>query len=159
MKRMNRKRQDHAAAENAPAPALDYTTDDAPSLRPRTRSALILAYALLIGLPYALLLFVAYLPIAALLAAFVAYAFALLPTYYLDHWLFGGRGFHSPATFALFALIIAAALWPLPLLAIAPRVWRSRRGRRIIRGYALLFALFIIATGWWMTRRWNLFFG
>jgi hypothetical protein len=99
------------------------------------------------------------LPQPAVVVTFMAYAFALLPTYYLDHWLFGGIGFHSLVIFAILALVVAAMLWPLPLLSVRPTVWRSAPCRRAILGYGAAFLLFMILAAWQMTRSWGLFFG
>ena len=99
------------------------------------------------------------LPVRVVVGTFLAYAFALLPTYYFDHWLLGGHGFHSPRTFGVFVVFVAAMLWPLPLLSAAPAVWRSARWRRTILAYAAAFLLSAAAAAWQMTRSWGSFFG
>lgn len=116
-------------------------------------------YALLLVLPFALIVLIGQLPPAAIVGAFLAYAFALLPTFYLDQWLFRGAGFHSPVAFVLLTLCTAAMLWPLPLLGIAPTLWHRRRWRRAILAYAALFLLLEGAAAWQMTRSWGAFFG
>jgi hypothetical protein len=123
------------------------------------RMCVALAYAGLVVLPCVIIVMVGQLPHVVLVAAFYAYAFALLPVYYLDHWLLGGRGFHSPAMFGLFTLCIVAMLWPMPLVSVFPRVWRSRRGRRMIAAYAAAFVMFALFAAWWMNRNWALFVG
>ena len=117
------------------------------------------SYALLILLPCLLIGLIAQLPQPVIAGTFLGYAFALLPTYYLDHGLLGGIGYHSPVIFALLAVVVAAMLWPLPLLSAAPAVWRSARWRRAILGYGAAFVLFAILAARQMTHSWGLFFG
>lgn len=121
--------------------------------------ALAASYALLILLPCSLIALAGLLPHLVVAVTCLAYAFALLPTYYLDHWLLGGIGYHSPAIFAVLAVIVAAMLWPLPLLSATPSLWRSMRWRRGILGYGVTFLVFVILAAWQMTRSWGLFFG
>ena len=128
-------------------------------LRRRTRVALAALYLALTFLPCLMIGMAGQLPMRALIATFLTYAFALLPTYYFDHGFLAGNGFHSPAIFGVFILFVAAMLWPLPLLSAAPGVWRSARWRRAILGYAAAFALFAAGAAWTMTRSWHLFFG
>ena len=116
-------------------------------------------YVVLILLPCLLIALLARLPQSAVAGTFLTYAFALLPTYYLDHWLLGGIGYNSPAIFAVLAVIVAAMFWPLPLLSAAPIVWRSTRWRRAIFGYGAAFFVLVILAAWQMTRSWGLFFG
>ena len=123
----------------------------------RSRRTLAASYAALILLPCILILLVRWQP--AVLVTFLSYAFALLPTYYLDHWLLGGIGFHSPAIFAVLAVIVAAMLWPLPLLSAIPVIWYSEGWRRVILGYGVAFVALAILAAWQMTRSWGLFFG
>ena len=123
------------------------------------RLALAAGYVALTVLPCLVIGMAGQLPMRALIGTFLAYAFALLPTYYLDHWLLGGRGFHSPQTFGVFIVFVAAMLWPLPLISAAPAVWRSPRWRRAILAYAAAFLLFAAAAAWRMTRSWGDFFG
>ena len=117
------------------------------------------SYAVLVVLPCLLIALIEQLPRSAVVGTFLAYAFALFPTYHLDHWLFGGVGFHSPTIFALMAGVVAATLWPLPLLSVAPTVWRSALWRRVIFGYGAVLIAFATLAAWQMTRSWNLFFG
>ena len=124
-----------------------------------SRVILTSSYAVMVVLPCVLILMVAQLPQPVVAATFLAYAFALLPTYYLDHWLLGGIGFHSLAIFAAFAVIIAAMLWPLPLLSANPTRWQSTAWRRAIWGYGVVFLAISILAAWQMTRSWGLFFG
>jgi hypothetical protein len=91
-------------------------------------------------------------------ATFIAFASALLPTYYLDHWLLGGIGFRSVAIFGLLSGIMAALLWPLPLVSALPAVWRYPRWRRIIVAYAAAVAVYAVLAGWRMAHSWALFF-
>ena len=116
-------------------------------------------YALLILLPCLLIGLLAQLPQPVVAGTFLSYAFALLPTYYLDHGLLGGIGYHSPVIFALLAAMVAVMLWPLPLLSAAPGVWRSTGWRRAILGYGVAFLVFVMLAAWQMTRSWGLFFG
>jgi hypothetical protein len=140
--------------------AINYTSPLVErTLSRRARSALGLLYIALVLLPFLAILLVGVLPFIALAGTFIAYAFALWPTYYVDHWLFGGRGFHAPATFGLFALFVATMLWPLPLVCANPGVWRSRRWRRGIGGYAILFVLFAVVAAWKMIRDAELLLG
>ena len=125
----------------------------------RSRVTLAAGYVTLTVLPCLLIGMAGQLPVRALIGTFLAYAFALLPTYYFDHWLLGGHGFHSPRTFGVFIVFVAAMLWPLPLLSAAPAVWRSARWRRAILAYAAAFLLFATAAAWQMTRSWGSFFG
>ena len=113
----------------------------------------------MVVLPCILIMLVAELPQLAVLGSFMAYAFALLPTYYLDHWLLGGVGYHSLAPFAVLSSIVAAMLWPLPMLSASPTMWRFAPWRRVILGYAVVFLVFAILAAWQMTRSWGLFFG
>jgi len=129
------------------------------TLSPKSRVALGASYAALIVLPCLLIAFFAYLPRFAGVATFLTYAFALLPTYYLDHWLLGGIGYHSAAVFGLLALVIAAVLWPFPVLTMAPSTLSSIRWRRFLLGYGILFGLGVLLAAWQMTRSWGLFFG
>jgi hypothetical protein len=122
-----------------------------------SRRALAIGYAVIVVLPCLLIMLP--LPQPAVVVTFMAYAFALLPTYYLDHWLFGGIGFHSLAIFAVLAIVVAALLWPLPLLSASPTVWRSVSWRRTILGYGGALLVFVILAAWQMTRSWGLFFG
>jgi len=117
------------------------------------------SYAVLILLPCLLIVLLAWLPHSVVVGTFLSYAFALLPTYYLDHWLLGGIGFHSPAIFTVLAVIAAAMLWPFPLLSATPTVWRSTRWRRAILGYAAAFLVFVMLAAWQMTHSLGLFFG
>lgn len=129
------------------------------TISPRSRMALAASYAALIVLPCLLIALLRQVPHAAVVGTFLAYAFALLPTYHLDHWLLGGIGYHSPAIFAVLAVIVAAMLWPLPLLSATPTLWRSTRWRRAILGYGVAFLGFVILAAWQMTHSWGLFFG
>ena len=143
-----------------PAAPLDYSALRPPKpLRARWRVALALSYGALVILPSVLIVLIALLPPAVIIAGFVVYAFALLPTYYLDHWLLSGSGFHSLSIFGLLTLCVATMLWPLLLLSAAPVVWHSRRWRRAIWSYAAAFMLFAFVAAWQMTRSWGLFFG
>ena len=123
------------------------------------RITLAAAYVALTLLPCLIIGMAGQVPMRALIGTFLAYAFALLPTYYFDHWFLGGHGFHSPRTFGVFIVFVAALLWPLPLLSAAPGVWRSARWRRAILAYAAAFLLFAAAAAWRMTLNWGLFFG
>ena len=125
----------------------------------RSRVALAAAYLALTLLPCFVIAMAGQIPMRVLIGTFLAYAFALLPTYYFDHWLLGGHGFHSPRTFGVFIVFVAAMLWPLPLLSAAPVVWRSARWRRAVLAYAAAFLLFAAAAAWQMTRSWGAFFG
>ena len=129
------------------------------TISPRSRMTLAASYALLILLPCLLIVLLAWLPQSVVVGAFLSYAFALLPTYYLDQRLLGGMGYHSPAIFAVLAVILAAMLWPLPLLSATPTAWHSTRWRRAILGYGTAFVLFVILAAWQMTHSWGLFFG
>jgi hypothetical protein len=123
------------------------------------RRALGVGYAVLILLPTLVILFIPQLPHPVVAGTFLAYAFALLPTFYLDHWFLGGIGYHSPSIFALLTGVVAVLLWPLPLLSAKPTVWRLATCRRAILGYGAVFFLLVILAAWQMTRRWALFFG
>ena|SRR6185503_12499580 len=128
------------------------------SLSRKSRVGLAVSYTALIVLPCLVIIFFAHLPLARVVT-FLTYAFALFPTYYLDHWLLGGMGFHSTAVFVLFALVVALALWPFPVLSMLPSAWSSVRWRRVFLGYAVLFASGVLLAAWQMTRSWHLFFG
>jgi hypothetical protein len=128
-------------------------------ISPRSRMMLAASYAVLIVLPCFLILLLPWLPQPVVVGTFLSYAFALLSTYYLDHWLLGGIGYHSLAIFAVLALMVAAMLWPLPLLSTRPTVWRSTRWRRAILAYGAVFIVFAAVAAWRMTRSWGLFFG
>jgi len=52
-----------------------------------SRIGLVSGYAVVVLLPCILILLVAQLPQVVVVGTFLAYAFALLPAYYLDHWL------------------------------------------------------------------------
>ena len=123
------------------------------------RVTLATSYVVIVVLPCVLIMLAAQLPRPAVVATFLTYAFALLPTYYLDHWLLGGIGFHSLAIFAVLAVIVAVILWPLPLLSARPTMWRSAPWRRAIWGYGVVFLALAILAAWQMTRSWGLFFG
>ena len=99
---------------------------------------LAISYVVLILLPCLVIGVLAWLPQSVVAGTFLAYAFALLPTFYVDHWLLGGIGFHSPAIFALLAVIVAGFLWPLAVLSAIPTVWGSTQWRRWIFGYVAL---------------------
>ena len=129
------------------------------TISPRSRMTLAVSYLVLILLPCLLIALLARLPQSAVVVKCLAYAFVLLPTYYFDHWLLGGIGYHSPAIFAVLAVIVAGMLWPLPLLSATPTMWRSTRWRRAILGYGAAFLVFVILAAWQMTRSWGLFFG
>lgn len=129
------------------------------TLSPHSRLALVAGYFTIVLLPGLLIMLLPLLPRPAVAGMFLAYAFTLLPTYYLDHWLLGGHGFHSPATFALLAFVVAAMLWPLPLLSARPSVWRSVSWRWTILGYGILLLAYETLAAWQMTRSWGLFFG
>jgi len=122
-----------------------------------SRRTLAIGYTVIVVLPCLLMMLP--LPQSAVVVTFMAYAFALLPTYYLDHWLFGGIGYHSLAIFAVLAIVVASLLWPLPLLSANPTVWRSVCWRRTILGYGAAFLVFMILAAWLMTRSGGLFFG
>jgi hypothetical protein len=121
--------------------------------------ALATSYTVLILLPCLLIALAGLLPHSLTVGTFLAYAFALFPTYYLDHWLFGGIGYHSLVIFAVLAFVTAALLWPLPLLSARPQVWRSLPWRRAILGYGAVFLLFAMLAAWKMTQSGGLFFG
>ena len=122
-----------------------------------SRVALAAGYAVIVALPCILIMLP--IPQPAVAATFLTYAFALLPTYYLDHWLLGGIGYHSLTIFAVLAVIVAVMLWPLPLLSARPTTWRSAPWRRAIWGYGVVFLALAILAAWQMTRSWGLFFG
>ena len=124
-----------------------------------SRVGLVSGYAVVVLLPCILILLIAQLPQVVVVGTFLAYAFALLPAYYLDHWLLGGIGYHSLAIFALLAVVVAAMLWPLPLLSVVPHVWRSQPWRQAILGYGAAFVIFAVLAAWKMTRSFALFFG
>jgi hypothetical protein len=124
-----------------------------------SRAALGAGYVVLILLPCVLIAFVAQLPKATVVGTFLAYAFALFPTYYLDHWLLGGIGYHSPVIFAILAVIIAVMLWPMLLLSAKPKVWERTGWRRTISGYGAALVACMVVAGWRMTHSWGLFFG
>jgi len=126
------------------------------TITPQLRTALAASYAILVLLPC---LLIAFLPQSAGQGTLLTYAFAMFPTYYLDHWLFGGIGFHSPVIFVVFGLCVAAMLWPLPLLSALPTAWRSPQWRQAILGYAAAFLVFVVLAAWQMTHRGGLFFG
>ena len=71
-------------------------------------------YMVLTLLPCLLILLQAWIPQFVIVVMCVIYAFALFPTYYLDHWVLSGIGFHSWAAFGVLALVVAAMLWPHP---------------------------------------------
>ena len=125
----------------------------------RARVALAGGYVALTLLPCLVIGMAGVLPMRVLVGTFLAYAFALLPTYYLDHWLLGGHGFHSPRTFGVFIVCVATMLWPLPLLAATPGAWRSIWWRRAILAYAAALLAFAAAAAVQMTRSWGMFFG
>ena len=113
------------------------------------------SYALLILLPCILIALAGLLPRSVTLGTCLACAFGLLPTYYLDHLLLGGIGFHSLPIFGFLAVIVTAMLWPLPLLGATPTLWRSRQWRRAIFGYGVAFFVLVILAAWQMTRSWD----
>jgi hypothetical protein len=102
------------------------------TIRIPSRTTLAASYAVIVLLPCVLIILLRQLPHPTVVATFLTYAFALLPTYYLDHWLLGGIGYHSLAIFAVLAIIIAVMLWPLPLWSARPTIWRSSSWRRAI---------------------------
>jgi hypothetical protein len=128
-------------------------------MNPLARVALAVSYAVIILLPCLLITSIVWLPWPAVTGTFLAYAFALLPTYYLDHWFFGGTGYHSPAIFVLLAVIVAVMLWPLPLLSAIPALWHSPRWRRVILGYGIAFIVGADIAAWRMMQSWEMFFG
>jgi len=128
------------------------------SLSRKSRVGLAVSYAALIVLPCLVIMFFVHLPLARVIT-FLTYAFALLPTYYLGQWFLDGRGFHSVAAFVFFALVVALAFWPFPVLSMLPSAWSSMRWRRVFLRYAVLFALGALIAAWQMTRSWHLFFG
>jgi hypothetical protein len=128
-------------------------------MRPALRLGIAASYASFVVWPCLIIVVFAHLPKPAMVATVLVYAFALFPTYYLDHWWLGGIGFHSLAVFALFMLVVAVLLWPLPLLSAAPAVWKSRRWRRAILGYGAAFFAYAIVAAWQMTRNAAQFFG
>ena len=116
------------------------------------RGAIASSYAGLVLLPCLIILLVEFLPHLAVVGMCLAYAFALLPTWYLDHWLLGGAGFHSLEVFVLLALLVAAMLWPLALLAAKPWAWRSKRWRGVMVAYGAAFIVYMAGAVWWMLR-------
>lgn len=132
---------------------------DMNTITPLFRTALATSYALLILLPCLLIAIIQQLPHSAIMGTFLAYAFALLPMYHLDHWLLGGVGFHSPIIFALLAVLVATMLWPLPVLSAAPMLWHSDRWRRVFLGYGAALILYAALAAWQMTQSLGLFFG
>ena len=143
-----------------PSTPIDYASPSATkTLSRRARVSLAVLYIALVLLPFLAIVLAGVLPFVVIAGTFIAYAFALWPTYYVDHWLFGGSGFHAAATFGLFALFVAVMLWPLPLLSAKPGVWRSRRWRRGIGSYAIVFLLFAAGAAWKMIRDADTFFG
>jgi hypothetical protein len=128
------------------------------SLSRKSRVGLAVSYAALIVLPCLVIMFFVHLPLARVIT-FLTYAFALLPTYYLGQWFLNGTGFNSAATFVLFALVVALAFWPFPVLITLPSAWSSMRWRRVFFGYAVLLASGVLLAAWQMTKSWHLFFG
>jgi hypothetical protein len=126
---------------------------------PMSQRTLFITYAAVVLLPCVLITFAGQLPHFAILGTVLAYAFALWPTYYVDQSLFGGGGFHSWSVFGIFAVILAAMLWPFPVLSAAPALWQSTRWRRLILGYGAVFVVFLAAAAWQMLRRLDVFFG
>ena len=139
----------------APNQSIEYMN----TISPRSRMTLATSYAVLILLPCILIALAGLLPHSVTAGTFLAYAFALFPTYYLDHWLLGGIGYHSLAMFAVLAFVVAALLWPLPLLSASPQVWRSLPWRRAILVYGAAFLLFAMLAAWKMRHSGGLFFG
>lgn len=66
-----------------------------------SRGALVAGYAVVVLLPCVVIMLLKLLPQPVVVATMLTYAFALFPTYYLDHWLLGGIGYHSLAIFAV----------------------------------------------------------
>jgi hypothetical protein len=109
------------------------------TISPRSRMTLTVSYAFLILLPCLLIALAGLLPHSVTLGTCLAYAFALLPTYHLDHLLLGGIGYHSPVVFALTKLIslqrvrtcmgkeLSCSLRPWCRL-VSSHAWSLRRG-------------------------------
>ncbi len=114
--------------------------------------------ALILG-PCALIAFFQVLPRLAVTGAMYLMALPLLATYGLDHLLLGGNGFHSISVFVLFALVWAALFWPLPVLAIQPRLWQDARWKRGIVIYAGALGVGLVGAGIAMTWCFGLFLG
>ena len=81
-----------------------------------------------------------------------AYALPLFLTVHLDYWLLGGVGFWSWIVFALFVLMTTISVWPLPVLAIVPSLWKSPRWRHGVTGYAVGFVILVVFAAIWMRR-------
>jgi hypothetical protein len=123
------------------------------------RIVLPVSYLSLILFPCLIAALAMQLPAPLIAVTFVVYAFAFLPTYFLDHSLLGGIGYHSPLVFVLLATVVALSLWPLGVLSANPSCWRRRRWRRAFLAYlgALVCSLFV--SGWQMITNWARFFG
>jgi uncharacterized integral membrane protein len=115
--------------------------------------------ALAVLLPCVVILFQGWLPPAVILGACLAYAAALWPTYYLDHWLGSGAGFHSWAAFLLLATNVAILAWPLVLLGLRPGLRHRPAWRKAISAYAVVLLLVVAVAAWQMTLNGHLFFG
>ncbi len=114
--------------------------------------------ALILG-PCVLIAFFQFLPALAVTGAMYLMALPLLATYWLDHLLLGGSGFHSLSVFVLFALIWAALFWPLPVLAIRPRLGQNARWKKGMVVYAWTLAVCMVGAGIAMTWCFGLFLG
>jgi hypothetical protein len=128
------------------------------SLSRESRVGLGISYVALIAWPCLVIAFFVHLPLPRI-STFLTYAFALFATYYLDQWFLGGMGFHSATVFVVFALVVAMALWPFPVLSFLPSAWYSMRWRRVFWVYAVLFASGALLATWQMTKSWSMFFG
>lgn len=114
--------------------------------------------ALILG-PCALIGLFQVLPGLAVTGAMYLMALPLLATYWLDHLFLEGGGFHSISVFVLFAFIWAALFWPLPILAIWPRLWRNARWKKGLVIYAWTLAVCMVGAGIAMTWCFGLFLG
>lgn len=116
-------------------------------------------YLVLILGPCALIAFFQVMPGLAVTGAMYLMALPLFATRWLDHLLLGGGGFHSLSVFVLFALVWAALFWPLPVLAIQPRLWQKARWKKGMVIYAWILALCMVGAGIAMTWCFGLFLG
>lgn len=110
-------------------------------------------YAALVVFPCLVILAANHVPNLVVALCLYAYALPLFLTVQLDFWLLGGVGFWSWIVFALFVFMTTISVWPLPVLAIAPSLWKSPRLKRAIAAYAVGFVILFILAALWMSRR------
>jgi len=77
------------------------------------------------------------------------HALPLLATRFSQDLVYGGPGGGDFGALAYVGTVLVQ-WWPLPAVALVPRLWTSRRGRRTIQAYFVVLAALMVGAGVWL---------